>query len=110
MDTSFFNVPGRRPSTARNGEAFSESDLDLVWSLGSAIAGFDPARWRRDKCGAAIDRKEYGNTNSQYGWEVDHIRPVASGGRTEVNNVQPLQWQNNRRKGDTYPWSPYQIV
>ena len=48
---------------------------------------------------------EYGDTNSEHGWEVDHIVPVALGGSDELNNLQPLQWKNNRTKSDTYPWS-----
>jgi hypothetical protein len=32
---------------------------------------------------------------------------VAKGGSDDLANLQPLQWQNNRTKGDTWPqgWS-----
>jgi 5-methylcytosine-specific restriction endonuclease McrA len=46
---------------------------------------------------------EYGQT-SKYGWEIDHIKPVSKGGTDDLSNLQPLQWENNRRKGDNYPW------
>jgi 5-methylcytosine-specific restriction endonuclease McrA len=46
----------------------------------------------------------HGNTESEHGWEIDHIYPTALGGQTELDNLQPLNWQNNRAKGDTYPW------
>jgi len=67
-----------------------------------ARCGITPQNWR-DACGAAINRQAYGNTNSQHGWEVDHIHPVAKGGGDDLANLQPLQWENNRSKGDNYP-------
>ena len=39
----------------------------------------------------------------KYGWKIDHIKPVAKGGTDDLNNLQPLQWANNRHKSDNYP-------
>ena len=58
---------------------------------------------RKDACGAWMRRDHHGRTDSEYGWEVDHVRPVAEGGSDHLANLQPLQWQNNRHKGDSYP-------
>jgi 5-methylcytosine-specific restriction endonuclease McrA len=55
-------------------------------------------------CGAVMKRSDYGNTSSEHGWEVDHVKPIAKGGTDALSNLQPLQWENNRRKGDAYPW------
>jgi len=48
---------------------------------------------------------DHGNTEAKYGWEIDHIKPLAMGGLDNIDNLQPLQWENNRKKGDTYPWN-----
>ena len=50
-----------------------------------------------------MSRNQYGNRDSQYGWEIDHIRPVANGGSDEISNLRPLQWENNAAKQDGRP-------
>lgn len=95
----------RNRNTDRNGFPFSRPTIDAVWIKGRIIQGYDSATWRYDTCGQVMKYSEHGNVNSGHGWEVDHIKPAAKGGGDELANLQPLQWDNNRRKGDTYPWS-----
>jgi signal peptidase I len=66
---------------------------------------WDENEWRYDVCGKPIRYSEHGNTSSDVGWEIDHINPTANGGPNTFENLQPLQWENNRAKSDTYPWS-----
>ena len=75
-----------------------------VWAKGAIIPGYSPALWRSDACGHTMKYAEHGNTNSVYGWEIDHIFPASKGGSDDLANLQPLYWENNRRKGDRYPW------
>ena len=96
------SAPRGRSSNLAGG-SFDSAVVEAVWRKGQIVAGQDPGTYRKDACGAWIGRSEYGNTNSQYGWEIDHVRPVAKGGGDELNNLQPLQWQNNRGKSDDYP-------
>jgi 5-methylcytosine-specific restriction endonuclease McrA len=96
-------VNGSRSS----GRSFDEATVEAVWQKGKAVAGQNPAEWRKDACGAWIARAQYGSTSDDgAGWEIDHIRPDAKGGGDELSNLQPLHWKNNRHKGDTWPnWS-----
>jgi 5-methylcytosine-specific restriction endonuclease McrA len=87
-----------------NGKPFAQTTIRNVWQKGRIIPGYDQAQWRHDICGQSIKFSDYGNTDSKYGWEVDHIKPVAKGGTDNLENLQPLQWDDNRKKSDTYPW------
>lgn len=86
------------------GKPFGNTTVEAVWNRGTLILGCDPYMWRRDKCGHTIKRTDYGNTKSEFGWEVDHDRPVAKNGSDDLGNLQPLYWETNRDKSDTYPW------
>ena len=75
--------------------SYSDADIQKVWEKGSITSGNDQLLWRKDACGAWINRRQYGNRNSQYGWEIDHIKPDSKGGSDYLLNLRPLQWQNN---------------
>ncbi len=80
--------------------SFSDSTVQNVWTKGLVVSGYDSNSWRKDRCGAWMGRQQYGNRNSQYGWEIDHITPVSRGGGDELSNLRPLQWQNNAATQD----------
>lgn len=90
----------RNPNTNSKGEPFDEATIEAVWRKTRQDSPFESHR--KDPCGATIQRTRYGKTEES-GWEIDHIKPVALGGGDELDNLQALQWENNRHKGDIYP-------
>lgn len=95
----------RAPSTNRNGFGFDLATINAVWAKATIVHGYDAAIFRKDSCGAWIKREDYGKTTTN-GWEIDHIQPVSLNGSDDLYNLQPLQWENNRHKSDSWPnWS-----
>lgn len=90
----------RLPNTRVGGSPFTDETIVAVWDK----AKKDPEYllFRRDRCGALIQREKFGKFE-RWGWEIDHIQPVANGGTDRLINLQPLQWENNRHKGDDFP-------
>jgi hypothetical protein len=86
------------------GLAFCADEKNEVWRKGIPIPGVNPDNFRLDICGSEMKYEDYGCTLSRYGWEIDHILPVSKLGLDSLSNLQPLQWENNRKKGDTFPW------
>lgn len=94
----------RDPNTDRHGRSFGHHVVAAVWLGGRSKLGHRAEEWRWDICDWPMRFSEYGNTDSEYGWEIDHILPVVLGGTDDLDTLQPLHWKNNRLKGDTSPW------
>lgn len=87
-------------NTTTAGRSFDAATIEAVWKKGTPEANL--VSFRKDTCGASMQREKYGQT-VQWGWEIDHIKPVAKGGTDDLANLQPLMWENNRHKGDSWP-------
>ncbi len=92
-----------QPNRTLLNEPFDELKILAVWSKAPIIPKHNQNEFRKDRCGAWIKFTDYGNVNSEYGWEIDHVQPVAKGGTDELKNLQALHWRNNRGKGDDWP-------
>lgn len=94
----------RQRNTNVRGQPFDAATVKAVWDKLPLQPERPDGSSKKDVCGTWIQRSAHGTTGT-YGWEVDHIKPVAKGGTDDLNNLQALQWETNRKKGDTYPWS-----
>ncbi len=79
---------------------YSDDIIWTIWSKGEIFGGNDPVFWRKDECGAWIFRGHYENRNSEYGWIIDHIKPLSEGGTDDISNLRPMHWENTIRKAD----------
>jgi hypothetical protein len=52
----------RRESSERTGTPFDPWTIQAVWEKGSIVAGVDARFFRKDGCGAWIERNSYGDT------------------------------------------------
>ncbi len=85
-------------------QKFNDQIVVKVWQKGLAVENNDPRQWRQDQCGAWIRWSHYGNRDSEYGWEIDHINP---NGSDDLSNLRPLQWSNNVDKSDNKLKCPF---
>jgi len=80
--------------------SFSNEIIEAVWAKGSIVSGYDHQLYRKDVCGAWIEKIEYGNRNAERGWEIDHITPKSMYGNDNIHNLRPLHWKNNASRQD----------
>ena len=77
--------------------SYTEETIQAVWEKARSVDHNDSTIWRKDECGAWIQRMMYGDRSSQYGWEIDHTPPE---GPEDIFNLVPLHWKNSIGKSD----------
>lgn len=56
-----------------------------------------------DYAGRLMKKSACGNPNSKYHPTIDHIRPIAEGGRDIISNIEICQRTTNEEKSDNFP-------
>lgn len=84
-------------------EINNPDSINKIWEKAIVVPGYNPDLYRHDFAGAWISREAYGDTDSIMGWEIDHIFPQDLGGDNHFENLRPMNWRNNRSKGNDYP-------
>lgn len=77
----------------------TEKQKDKAWESATPIPGKNPNLYRKDQDGNVIYKPAYG-TQGDKGWEIDHKNPKSKGGTDNPRNLQALQWEANRKKGN----------
>jgi len=88
-----------------NLKQLSDDEKLAIWDKAAIVIGYEPNKFRKDIAGAWIQYDKYGDISNELGlgWEADHKIPSARGGADDLDNLRPLQWKNNRSKGDNFP-------
>lgn len=76
----------------------SKKPIQDVREKAKEMRGKDPDVWRKDKYDNKIRFGSYG-AEREYDWEIDHKNPKDKGGSNRLRNLQPLNWEENRKKG-----------
>ncbi len=77
----------------------NKKQIKDAWEEAKKIRGVNPDSWRKDKYNNKIRFGSYG-TIGNYGWEIDHKNPKKNRGSNQDRNLQPLHWEENRKKSD----------
>ena len=79
---------------------WTPKEIQTIWEKATAVPGYNKDKYRKDQCGAWIQRDKYGSastdeSHTSFKWQIDHIKPESKGGEDWVSNARPLQWFNN---------------
>ncbi|MGP1451235.1 MAG: HNH endonuclease [Metamycoplasmataceae bacterium] len=55
--------------------------------------------YAKDFAGRLICKSSYGDENSQFGWNIDHIIPQKQNGKSDFYNLTPCHILTNQEKG-----------
>lgn len=70
----------------------SETVIQAVWEKARGKPDRDTSVWRQDECGAWLQRDQYGNERSEFGWKIENVVP---GSADEPGNLQPFHCSNS---------------
>jgi hypothetical protein len=66
-----------------------------VWAKALEVPWSDPSLVRKDRFGYLMRYSDFGDHSSSFGWEIDHLVPMALGGSEDEWNLEPLNWLMN---------------
>ncbi len=97
-----------------NTKEWPKEVINDVWKKAPFIDIRHPEYGKHDPCKACIKEEYYGNQDSDYGWQIDHIFPEALLEKAgvpqelidDIDNLRPMHCKNNNKKSDKFPKYP----
>ena len=77
---------------------YSEDVILKAWQKAQIDEYNIPNNFRKDNCGAWIERTEYENPKSPFGWHIDRINQELD--LYDISNLYPVHSKNNVRNHD----------
>jgi hypothetical protein len=65
--------------------------IQSVWEKARAMPDRAAPEWRKDECGAWIERAQYENALSEFGWKIENVSP---GKPDTLENLRPFHVRN----------------
>ncbi len=78
----------------------TKEQKEKAWNNAKPIKGKDKKNYRQDSYGKTMYKASHGKS-SVMGWDVDHIKPKSKGGSDATRNLQALNSNVNRSKGNS---------
>lgn len=78
-------------------------DLNHETAMRLWVKSFGKETKVKDFSGREIAKGAYGDRNSKYGWNVDHVLPQSKGGTTADHNLVCCNIKTNDEKADKFP-------
>lgn len=84
---------------------YSDEEKQKVWKKGNPAINSKTKQklpqLRFDEYGALMKFEDYGNRDSEFGWEIDHIDEDPQ--NNAFTNLRPLFWRNNCARNANSP-------
>lgn len=78
-------------------KTYTDDEKDKIWAKArtgtNSETGQTGTGWAFDAYGALMSYEEYGNRDSNFGWEIDHRDETPD--NDALSNLRPLFWGNN---------------
>ncbi|MDE5599482.1 MAG: HNH endonuclease [Ureaplasma sp.] len=87
------------------------NEIEILWDKARyCYCGFEDCNPNNHRlCGICGNKILYGShesvtsqINSQYAWNIDHIRPISRGGKNNIDNKQAVHIYCNRQKSNKW--------